>query len=142
MSQIWVMAVSVEEMNRRGKGTLSDHLGIVFTEVGDDYLAATMPVESKTMQPIGMLHGGATCVLAETVGSAAANYCVDQKLKVCVGLDININHVRAVRSGTVTGIAHPFHLGKSTQVWEIKVWNEQKLLVAVSRLTMAVIEKK
>ena len=91
---------------------------------------------------MGLLHGGASCALAETVGSAAANYCVDQTTTVCVGLDININHIRPVKLGTVTGIAKPLHLGKTTQVWEIKIYNEGRQLVSVSRLTMAVIEKK
>lgn len=138
---IWLTPIGVEEINKRAKNTLSDHLGIVFTEIGDDFLTATMPVDARTVQPMGVLHGGASCALAETVGSAAANYCVDQTTKVCVGLDININHVRPVRIGMVTGIARPFHLGKTTQVWEIKIYNEQKQLVAISRLTMAVIGK-
>ena len=139
---IWLMPVTVDEINRRGKNTLSDHLGIEFTEIGDEHLCATMPIDQRTIQPMGIMHGGASCVLAETVGSAAANYCVDQKNKVCVGLDINVNHIRSVRSGFVTGIARPFHIGKSTQVWEIKILDEQKQLVAVSRLTLAVIDKK
>ncbi len=136
------MPVTVEEINQRAKHSLSDHLGIEFTEIGDEHLSATMPVDQRTMQPMGILHGGASCALAETVGSAAANYCVDQKEKVCVGLDININHLRPVRSGLVTGIAKPLHIGKTTHVWEIKIYNEEKSLVSVSRLTMAVVEKK
>ena len=139
---IWKQPISVEEINTRARNTLSDHLGIEFTEVGDDFLSATMPIDQRTIQPMGIMHGGASCVLAESVGSAAANYCVDQKTKVCVGLDININHIRSVRSGKVTGIAKPFHLGKTTQVWEIKIFDEQKQLVSISRLTMTVIDKK
>ncbi len=139
---IWATAITVEEINRRCRDTLSDHLGIEFVEIGDEHLSARMPIDRRTIQPMGILHGGASCVLAETVGSAAANYCVDQKLKVCVGLDININHIRSVGIGNVLGIARPFHLGKTTQVWEIKIYDEQKQLVAVSRLTMAVLDKK
>lgn len=139
---IWALPVTTDEINRRGKNTLSDHLGIEFTEIGDDHLTATMPIDQRTIQPMGILHGGASCVLAETVGSAAANYCIDPNAKVCVGLDININHIRSVRSGIVTGVAKPLHIGKSTHVWEIKIYNEQKELIAISRLTMAVIDKK
>ena len=139
---IWITPISVEEINSRAKNTLSDHLGIVFTETGDDFLSASMPIDSRTVQPMGILHGGASCALAETVGSAAANYCVDQKQHVCVGLDININHLRPVQKGKVTGTARPFHLGKKTQVWEIQICNEEGQLVSVARLTMAVLEKE
>lgn len=139
---IWTMPLTAEELNRRAKNTLSDYLGIVFVAVGDDFLTAEMPIDAKTMQPMGIMHGGASCALAETVGSAAANYCIDQEKYVCVGLEININHIRAVRSGKVTGIAKPFHLGKTTQVWEIKIEDEEKRLVSVARLTLSVLEKK
>ncbi len=140
---IWKTPITLEEVNRRAKNSLSDHLGIEFTDVGDEHLTATMPIDHRTIQPMGVMHGGASCALAETVGSAAANYCVDQTEKVCVGLDININHIRAVRSGgVVTGIARPLHLGNTTQVWEIKIFNELKQLVSISRLTMAVIGKQ
>jgi len=142
MAPIWITPISIEEINKRARNTLSDHLGIEFTEVGDDHLAASMPVDGRTCQPMGVLHGGASCALAETVGSAAANYCVDQTQKVCVGLDINANHLRPVRVGSsVSAIAKPLHLGKTTQVWEIKIYNESKQLVSVSRLTMAVLTK-
>ncbi len=138
-NSIWFSSFDVAEINERAKNTLSDHLGIVFTEKGDDYLVATMPVDSRTTQPMGILHGGASCALAETIGSAAANYCIDQKSNVCVGVDININHIRPVKSGIVTAIAKPFHLGKTTQVWEIKIYDTHQKLIAISRLTMAVI---
>lgn len=138
---IWSVPISVEDVNERARESLSDHLGIEFTEAGDDFLAAKMPIDRRTIQPMGIMHGGASCVLAETVGSAAANYCIDPTYKVCVGLDININHIRSVRSGFVTGIAKPLHLGKTTQVWEIKIYNELKQLVSAARLTMAVTEK-
>ena len=137
---IWKIPISIEEINRRGAGTLADHLGIVFTEAGDDFLSATMPVDHRTIQPMGILNGGASCALAETVGSTAANFCVDPKLFAAVGLDININHIKAVKRGFVTAIAKPFHLGKSTQVWDIKIYDEEKRLVSVSRLTLSVIE--
>ena len=141
-NNIWFAPFDVSEINERAKNTLSDHLGIVFTEKGDDYLAATMPVDARTIQPMGILHGGASCALAETIGSAAANYCIDQKKQVCVGVDININHIRPVNSGTITAIAKPFHLGKTTQVWEIKLYNDQQQLIAISRLTMAIVFHK
>lgn len=139
---IWIVPITVEEINRRCRNTLSDHLGIEFTDIGDEHLTARMPVDQRTKQPMGILHGGASCALAETVGSAAANFCVDAAQKVCVGLDININHIKTVRTGNVTGIARPFHLGRTTQVWDIKIYDEEKKLVAVSRLTMAVIDRK
>ena len=141
MSSIWFTPFTLEEINERAKDSLSEHLGIAFTEMGPDFLTATMPVASTTRQPMGVLHGGASCALAETVGSAAANYCVNQEEKLCVGLEINVNHLRAVRSGTIRAVAKPFHLGGTTQVWEIKIYNEAELLIAVSRLTMAVLAK-
>ncbi|MBI5272607.1 MAG: hotdog fold thioesterase [Chlamydiia bacterium] len=141
-NKIWVTPLDLAELNSRAKNTLSEHLGISFTDVGQDSLTATMPVDVRTVQPMGLLHGGASCALAETVGSAAANYCIDQTQKVCVGLDININHLAPVRSGFVTAIAKPLHLGKTTQVWEIELFNDQKRRIAVSRLTLAILEKK
>jgi 1,4-dihydroxy-2-naphthoyl-CoA hydrolase len=142
MTPIWITPLSLDEINKRMRNTLSDHLGIEFIEVGDDHLTASMPVDPRTCQPMGILHGGASCALAETVGSAAANYCVDQSQKVCVGLDINANHLRPVRSGSwVRAVAKPLHLGRSTQVWEIKIYNQSKQLVSVSRLTMAIVQK-
>lgn len=137
---IWKVPIEVEEINHRCRNTLCDHLGIEFIEVGDDFLTAKMPVDRRTNQPMGIVHGGATAALAETVASAAANYCIDAT-KIAVGLDLNINHIRAVQSGFVTGIAKPLHLGKSTQVWEIKIWNETRQLVSAARLTIAVINK-
>jgi 1,4-dihydroxy-2-naphthoyl-CoA hydrolase len=138
---IWTIPVNVEEINRRCKNTLIDHLEIKFTEIGDDHMTAQMPVDQRTCQPMGIVHGGATAALAETVASVAANYCV-HKEKVCVGLELNINHMKKVNSGLVFATAKPLHLGKSTQVWEIKIRNEAKQLVAAARLTIAVIAKK
>lgn len=139
---IWHEKINLAQVNERGKNTMLTHLGIEFTEVGNDYMVATMPVDSRTKQPIGIMHGGASCVLAETVGSTAANYCVDIAKQYCVGLDINTNHIRSVRSGVVTGTARPFHIGRSTQVWGIEIVDENNQLVSVNRLTMAVLDKK
>ncbi len=139
---IWKSPISLEDINRRCVGSMSEHLGIVFIELGEDYLRAKMPVVEIVKQPMGIMHGGASCALAETVGSAAANFCVDQDKNRCVGLEINVNHIKAKQSGTVIATATPFHLGKMTHVWEIIIEDEEKNLVSVSRLTMAVIEKK
>ena len=119
-----------------------EHLGIQFLEVGDDYIKARMPVDQRTIQPFGLLHGGASIALAETLGSVAANLCVDREKKMCVGLEINANHIRPVTNGFVYGIAKPIHLGASTQVWEIRIENEQEKLVCISRLTLAVLDKQ
>ena len=119
-----------------------EHLGIEFLEVGDDYIKARMPVDHRTIQPFGLLHGGASVALAETLGSVAANLCVDREKKMCVGLEINANHIRPVTNGFVYGIARPIHIGASTQLWEIRIHNEQEKLVCVSRLTMAVLDKQ
>lgn len=140
--KIWQMDISLALIEARNKETMMAHLGIEFVEVGDDYLSARMPVDQRTKQPLGIMHGGASCVLAETVGSTAANFCVDQSQYYCVGLDINTNHIRSVREGYVMGTAKPYHLGKSTQVWSIEIVNEQKERVSVNRLTMAVLARK
>lgn len=131
--------VSLDELNRLSRGTLIDHLGIVFTGAGEDWLQATMPVDERTRQPYGLLHGGASVVLAETLGSSAGNLCVDTAGQVCVGLEINANHLRAVRSGMVTGTARALHVGRTTQVWEIRIENEAGKPVCISRLTLAVV---
>ncbi len=131
--------VSLDELNRLSRGTLIDHLGIVFTGAGEDWLQATMPVDERTRQPYGLLHGGASVVLAETLGSSAGNLCVDTASQVCVGLEINANHLRAVRSGMVTGTARALHVGRTTQVWEIRIENEAGKPVCISRLTLAVV---
>lgn len=138
---IWKVPMDLEQINDRGKDTMVDYLDIRIIDVGDDYMTATMPADHRTHQPLGILHGGASCVLAETVGSTAANYCVDPATHYCVGLDINANHVKAVRRGLVTAIAMPLHLGRRTQVWEIKLRNDADQLTCISRLTMAVIER-
>ena len=131
--------VSIDELNRLSRGTLIEHLGIVFTAAGEDWLQATMPVDERTRQPYGLLHGGASVVLAETLGSSAGNLCVDTATQVCVGLEINANHLRATRTGTVTGTARAVHVGRTTQVWDIRIENEAGKPVCVSRLTLAVV---
>ena len=130
--------VTVQRLNELSRGTAMEPLGIVFTEVGGDYLRGTMPVDERTRQPYGLLHGGASVLLAETLGSSAGNLCVPEG-KVCVGLEINANHVRAVRSGNVTGTARAVHVGGRTQVWEIRIEDDAGNLVCISRLTLAVI---
>lgn len=139
---IWKNDVDLDLIHERNKHTMADYLDIRYTELGDDYLVATMPVNERTRQPIGILHGGASCVLAETVGSNAANMAVDLKTHYCVGLSINSNHIKAAREGVVIAKAEPLHLGRSTQVWEIRITNENKQLMSTHRLTMAVLPRK
>lgn len=139
---IWFKPYTIEEVQQRGKATMVEHIGIVITELGENFLKGTMPVDHRTVQPMGILHGGASAALAETLGSLAANLVVDSSKKYCVGLDINANHLRAAKKGLVTGIAKPLHLGSSTQVWSIEIFDEENKLVCISRLTMAVLERK
>ncbi|MCW0454427.1 hotdog fold thioesterase [Xanthomonas sacchari] len=127
-------------LNADCRDTLIAHLGIVFTEAGPDWLRATMPVDARTRQPYGLLHGGASVVLAETLGSTAGNLCVEPG-RICVGLEINANHLRAARSGVVTGTARPLHVGRTTQVWEIHIEDAAGKPVCVSRLTLAVVDR-
>ncbi len=137
---IWKQEPSIEAMNDFGKGSMIEHVGIKITEVGPDYIKATMPVNEKTIQSYGILHGGASVVLAETLGSYASILCVEFPKYKSVGLDINANHVRTVRKGgMVTATARPLHLGRTTHVWEIKIVDEKERLVCISRLTMAII---
>ena len=128
---------SLAELNARTPGTAVSNLGIVFTELGEDYLRGTMPVDQRTKQPYGLLHGGSSVLLAETLGSMAANLCIDPAEGQAVGLEINANHLRAMTEGTVTGTARPVHVGRSTQVWDIRIEDEQGRAVCVSRLTLA-----
>jgi uncharacterized protein (TIGR00369 family) len=125
-------------LNALSAGTAIEALGIVFTAIGHDHLVATMPVDARTLQPYGLLHGGASVLLAETLGSSAGNLCVAEG-QVCVGIEINANHLRGVRSGMVTGTARPLHLGRSTQVWEIRIEDPRGRLACISRLTLAVV---
>ena len=139
---IWHEPMTLDALTERAKDSMSSYLGIEFVEIGDDYLVATMPIDHRTKQPMGIMHGGASCVLAETIGSMAAQFCVDRKTHYCVGLDLNTNHIRSIREGEVTGIAAPFHLGRSTQVWSIEIKNDAGQLISISRLTMAVLAKE
>jgi len=138
---IWHEKPGLEELNRRGQDTVVSNLGIEITEIGDDYLKGTMPVDQRTCQPLGILHGGSSVLLAESLGSIAANYVVNQEKAFCVGMEVNANHVRSVRAGIVTGIARPAHIGRSSQVWEIKIFDQKERLICISRLTMAVVNK-
>jgi 1,4-dihydroxy-2-naphthoyl-CoA hydrolase len=134
--------LTLELLNKMGTNTMVSHLGIEFTAIGEDWLEAKMPVDARTHQPLGLLHGGASVALAETMGSVAATFCVDLKTQYCVGLDINANHIKSVKSGFVYGKTKPLHIGKKTHVWEIRITNDEKELVCISRLTMAVIDRR
>jgi 1,4-dihydroxy-2-naphthoyl-CoA hydrolase len=139
---IFTHVPSLALLNKMSVNTMVIHLGIEFTSIGEDYIEAKMPVDHRTHQPMGLLHGGASVALAETLGSVGASCCIDMSKSYCVGLEINANHIKSVRSGYVIGIAKPIHLGKKTQVWEIRITNEQKELVCISRITMAILDKK
>lgn len=137
---LWKVTATVEHLNERAKNTLVEHLGIEFLEIGDSFLRAQMPVDNRTKQPAGLLHGGASVVLAETLGSVAAWLCIEPEKKRIVGLEINANHVRSARGGWVTGITKPIHIGKATQIWEILIYDEGDQLICISRLTVANID--
>ncbi|GAB3218243.1 hotdog fold thioesterase [Algoriphagus aestuariicola] len=139
---VFLSSPSLDQLNQTRQDTMINHLGIVFTAIGEDYLEASMPVDHRTKQPMGLLHGGASVALAETLGSLAASLTLDRSKQTCVGLEINANHVRAVNDGLVKGIAKPIHLGRSTQIWEIKIFDEGEKLCCISRITMAILEKK
>jgi 1,4-dihydroxy-2-naphthoyl-CoA hydrolase len=137
---IWFGNPTIEATRTHHLGLLASHLGIEFTEFGPDFLRGTMPVEPRTHQPMGYLHGGASLVLAETLGSVAANYVVDSARQRCLGQEINANHLRPVSDGLVIGTARPFHIGARSQVWSIEIRDPRERLVCVSRLTMAVVD--
>jgi 1,4-dihydroxy-2-naphthoyl-CoA hydrolase len=139
---VFLSPPTLEQLNTPTVPSLGDHIGLVFTGIGDDFLEATLPVDHRTIQPFGVLHGGANVVLAETLGSVASSLTLDRTKQHAVGLEINANHLRSVREGKVTGTAKPLHLGKTTQVWEIKIVNDAKQLCCVSRITMAILDKK
>lgn len=139
---IWKQPPDLAQINGWSANTMMETLGITITAVGDDWLQGTMPVDHRTHQPYGLLHGGASVVLAETLGSTAAMLTLDPTQQLAVGLDINANHVRGVRSGSVTGTARMLHLGRTTQVWEIRIEEEQGALVCISRITMAVVSAR
>ena len=134
--------LSIEKLKPLGPNTMAAHIGIEWVEVGENFMKAKMPVDQRTNQPYGLLHGGASCVLAETLGSVASAMVIDHSKFYCVGLEINANHVRGVREGYVTGVASPLHLGSTTHVWDIKIYDEKEKLVCVSRLTVAILTRK
>lgn len=138
---LWLTTPDLETLQQQGAGTLVNHLGIQFVEIGDDYLSATMPVDQRTTQPFGILHGGASVALAETIGSVAANMIVDTTKQYCVGLEINANHLRSVREGFVTGTGRLLHHGRSTQVWQIEIRDQNGKMTCVSRITLAVLDR-
>jgi 1,4-dihydroxy-2-naphthoyl-CoA hydrolase len=138
---IWRSLRTLEELNGNRDGTMIENLGILFTEIGDDFVRGTMPVDTRTVQPYGLLHGGASVALAETLGSMGAAMCVDAAEYQVVGQEINANHVRAARSGLVTGTARAVHLGGRTHVWSIEIVNDAQKLVCISRITIAVIKR-
>lgn len=139
---IWSQAIDLDRINGWNRNTLVEHLGMHVTEVGEDFVRGTMPVDARTHQPFGLLHGGASVALAESLGSLAANLTLDSTREMAVGLDINANHVRAVTAGLVTGTARVMHRGRTTQVWEIRIEDDGGRLVCISRLTMAVVPRK
>ena len=140
MMTMWKKNTDLARLNATSNDTIIALLGIEYIKVGDNFIQATMPVDARTHQPHGLLHGGASVVLAETLGSVAANLAVGDD-KVCVGLEVNANHIRSVKKGAVTGTATAVHIGYSTQIWQIEIYNERQQLVCTSRLTVAVIDK-
>lgn len=135
-------SMTIEMLHSLGHNTMGSHLGMEFTEIGENFLKARMPVDERTRQPYGLLHGGASAALAETLGSVASAYVIDREKYICVGLEINANHVRGAKQGYVYGTATPLHLGKTTHVWDIRIVDEREKLVCVSRLTVAILKKE
>ena len=135
-------SITVESLNKMGHGCMLEHIGIEFIEIGKDYIKAKMPVDHRTHQPYGLLHGGASVTLAETLGSVAAHITVNDPKCYTVGQEINANHIRSARSGFVTGIVKPIHIGKRSHVWGIEIFDEQEKMICISRITMAVVERK
>ncbi len=141
MAIIWKVSVTIEQLNKLSVNTMAETLDIRFSEIGDNYLKATMPVDARTRQPYGLLHGGASAVLAETVGSVASSLCINTEKQICVGLEINCNHIKGKKEGVVTATCTPLHIGASTHVWDIKIHDERGKLINVSRLTVAILKK-
>jgi 1,4-dihydroxy-2-naphthoyl-CoA hydrolase len=133
---------SLDNIKTLGIGTMTEHLGLEFIEIGKDFLKAKLPVDHRTIQAYGLLHGGASCVLAETLGSVASFLVIDSSQYLCVGIEINANHIRSAKEGFVYGVCSPLHLGSSTHVWDIRITNEEEKLVCISRLTVAIMKKK
>lgn len=138
---IWFKKFTVDDLNNRGKNTMADFLGIYFSAMGEDTLTATMSATARVKQPLGIVHGGANVVLAETIASTAANAVIDIEKFYCVGLEINANHIRPVTEGVITGITRPIHIGRTTQVWQIDIFNEAGKQTCVSRMTAAVVAR-
>lgn len=134
--------IKIEDFSSWGQHTMSETLGMKFIEIGDNYLKISMPVDERTKQPYGLLHGGASVALAETVGSVASALVIDHTKHLCVGLEINANHVRSAREGLVIGTCTPVHLGASTHVWDIKIHDEKGHLICISRLTVAILKRE
>jgi 1,4-dihydroxy-2-naphthoyl-CoA hydrolase len=134
--------IKVQDLNTLSRNTMVDYIGIEITELGENFIAGKMPVDHRTKQPVGLLHGGASVVLAETLGSIGSSCCIDLNKYACVGLEINANHVKSAKDGYVYGKAELIHFGKSTHIWSITIHNEKKELVCISRITIAVINKK
>lgn len=142
MHTIWNnLNVSLDTLNDMADGTMTGMLGIEFTEIAKDHLRATMPVDERTKQPYGLMHGGASAALIETLGSVASGLVIDNEVQSCVGISLNVSHLRSVSEGYVHGVAYPLHLGRSTHVWDIKVHDDEDRLSAVGRLTVAVLDK-
>ena len=133
--------ISVESLRSFGKGTMTEHLGIEWVELGENFFKAKMPVDHRTLQPLGLLHGGASCVLAETIGSVASHLVIDPSEFYPVGIEINANHIQSARDGFVTAITRPLHLGATTHVWDIKIYDSKEKLICISRLTLAILNK-
>jgi 1,4-dihydroxy-2-naphthoyl-CoA hydrolase len=139
---IWYKQVTLIELQAMHVNSMQEYIGIEFMEIGEDFIRARMPVDHRTKQPLGLLHGGASVVLAESLGSIATMLTLNPDEKICVGLEINANHIRTMKDGFVYGITKPLHIGKSTQVWEIKMYNEKDQLTCVSRITNAILDKR
>jgi 1,4-dihydroxy-2-naphthoyl-CoA hydrolase len=143
MKNIWFHRdLSIDQLKDLGKETMTEHLGFEWVEVGENFLSASLPVDHRTKQPYGLLHGGASCVLAETLGSVASAMVVDHTKFICVGIEINANHIRSARHGKVIGKVSPLHLGNSSHVWDIRIHDEEEKLICVSRLTVAVLPRR
>ena len=139
---IWFnKSLKLSDLGAIEPGTMAEFLGMEWTELGDDYIKIKMPVDQRTKQPYGLLHGGASCALAETIGSVASQLILDPNKFICVGLEINANHIRSARNGYVTGIAKPLHLGGTTHVWDIKIYDDADQLICICRLTLAILKK-
>jgi len=137
---IWKNKLTIETLNNRQIPGLTGTIGIQYTAIGDDYIIATMPVDERTIQPMGLLHGGASAALAETLGSIASWMIIDTRKEAAVGLEINCNHIKSIRTGIVIGTARPIHIGRRTHIWDIRIIDESDNLICIARLTVAIIQ--